>query len=223
MTGALGLPLAEAPDASRAGARAGGAGDRGNARAPCPRLRLMPAAAAADRARDSTGALAGRQNRPTRVAAAVRRAHRAREEDELTLSPLATRSYPARRARAEEDCGAAHPVSARPRPDRAQQGVSPAEAQDAGVRGARGRPLPHAADAHARGHDDLAHRRARAEAQRGPDRGDRSRPRPRAPAVRPHRRGGARPLPARALRRRGFVTTSTRCASSTRSSATAPG
>ena len=38
-------------------------------------------------------------------------------------------------------------------------------------------------------------------AQRGPGRGDRARPRPRPPAVRPHRRGGARPLPARAVRR----------------------
>ena len=47
----------------------------------------------------------------------------------------------------------------------------------------------------------LAHRRAGAGAQRGPRRGDRARPRPRPPAVRPHRRGGARPLPARALRR----------------------
>ena len=43
---------------------------------------------------------------------------------------------------------------------------------------------------------------ARAAAQRGPGRGDRARPRPRPPAVRPHRRGGARPLRARALRPR---------------------
>ena len=48
-------------------------------------------------------------------------------------------------------------------------------------------------------------------------------PRPRAPALRAHRRGGARPLPARALRPRASATTSTRCASSTCSSAAAPG
>ena len=35
--------------------------------------------------------------------------------------------------------------------------------------------------------------------QRGPDRGDRARPRPRPPALRPHRRGGARRVRARAL------------------------
>ena len=46
---------------------------------------------------------------------------------------------------------AAHAVPARPRPDRALQGVPPAEAQDAGLRRAGGRPLPHAAHPHARG------------------------------------------------------------------------
>ena len=98
------------------------------------------------------------------------------------------------------DCAAAHPVPARPRPDRALQGVPAAQAQDAGVHRARGRPLPHPAHPHARGLRDRAHGGARAAAQRGPDRGDRARARPRAPALRAHRRGGARRLPARALR-----------------------
>ena len=108
----------------------------------------------------------------------------------------------AARAPDEHDCGRAHAAAARPRPDRALQGVPPAQAQDAGVRLARGRPLPHAADPHARGHQHRAHGRAGAAAQRGPRRGDRPRPRPRPPAVRPHRRGGARRVPARALRPR---------------------
>ena len=56
----------------------------------------------------------------------------------------------------------------------------------------RRRPLPHAHDAHARDDRDLARRRARAAAERGPRRGDRARPRPRAHAVRARRRGGAR-------------------------------
>ena len=56
---------------------------------------------------------------------------------------------------------AAHAVPARPRPDRALQGVPPADAQDAGVRGAARRPLPHAADAHARG-DERSRARSRA-------------------------------------------------------------
>ena len=55
------------------------------------------------------------------------------------------------------------------------QGVPAAQAQDAGVRGARGRPLPDAAHAHAGGDADLAHGRAGAAAQRGPDGGDRAR------------------------------------------------
>ena len=97
---------------------------------------------------------------------------------------------------------AAHAIPARPRPDRALQGVPAPQAQDAGVRGARGRPLPHAPHPHARDDADLAHRRPRAAAQRGPRGGDRARPRPRPPAVRPHRRGRARPLRARALRAR---------------------
>ena len=68
---------------------------------------------------------------------------------------------------------AAHAVPARPRPHRPLQGVPPAQAQDAGLHRARGRPLPHAAHAHARGVRHLAHGRPRAAAERGPDRGDR--------------------------------------------------
>ena len=118
---------------------------------------------------------------------------------------------------------AAHAAAARPRPDRALQGLPPPQAQDAGLRGARGRSLPHAPDPHARGHPDLAHRRARPAAQRGPDRGHRAGPRPRPSGLRAHRRGRARRLPAPALRHAAFATTSTRCASSTSSSSTAPG
>ena len=69
---------------------------------------------------------------------------------------------------AEDDCALRTPFQ-RDR-DRIvhSQGVPAAQAQDAGVRRARGRPLPHAAHPHARGHADLAHRRAGAAAQRGP-------------------------------------------------------
>ena len=108
---------------------------------------------------------------------------------------------------------AAHPLPARPRQDRALQGVPPAEAQDPGVRGADGGPLPHAAHPHAGGHEDLAHGGARATPQRGSDGGDRAGPRPGAPPVRAHRRGGAGRLPARALRRGASATTSTPCGS----------
>ena len=86
--------------------------------------------------------------RPTPVRS--RSACRAREEREL--SPLAARSYPAPARRARGRLRPAHAVPARPRPDRSLQGVPPPQAQDAGLRRARGRPLPHAADAHARGH-----------------------------------------------------------------------
>src|SRR3954453_18890400 len=105
-------------------------------------------------------------------------------------------------ARARGGLRAALAAAARPRPDRALQGVPEAQAQDPGVRGARGRPLPHAADAHARGDADLAHGGARAAPERGPDRGDGAGPRRRPPAVRAHRRGGARRVRARAVRAR---------------------
>ena len=86
----------------------------------------------------------------------------------------------------------AHAVSARSGPDRALEGVPAAQAQDAGVHRAGGRPLPDAAHAHARDVRDRADGCAGAGAERGPDRGDRARARPRASAVRAHRRGGAR-------------------------------
>ena len=58
---------------------------------------------------------------------------------------------------------AAHPVPARSRPDRALEGVPPAQAQDAGLRRAGRRPLPHAAHPHA---GDDADRRTVARALR---------------------------------------------------------
>ena len=131
------------------------------------------------------------------------------------LSPLAARVLPGRRARPEERLLAAHAVPARPRPDRALEGVPAAQAQDAGLRRPRGRPLPHAADPHARGHPDLAHGRAGAAAQRGPHRGDRARPRRRPSAVRAHRRGGAGRAARASASAAASVTTSTRCGSST--------
>ena len=101
-------------------------------------------------------------------------------------------------------------VPARPRPDRALEGVPAAQAQDAGVRRAGGRPLPDAAHPHARGLLHLANGRAGAGAERGPDRGDRARARPRPSALRPHRRGGAR-RGDRGARDGASSTTSTRC------------
>ena len=95
---------------------------------------------------------------------------------------------------------AAHAVPARPRQDRPLEGVQAPDPQDAGVRPAPRRPLPHAPDPHARGDDDLAHGGTGAAAERGPGRGDRARARPGPSAVRAHRRGGARRLPARAVR-----------------------
>ena len=65
-------------------------------------------------------------------------------------------------------------VPARPRPDSAFEGVPAAEAQDAGLRGSGGGPLPDAADPHARGLLHLADGGAGARPERGPDRGDRA-------------------------------------------------
>ena len=139
------------------------------------------------------------------------------------LSPPAARSYPARRRGRGARQPGAHALPARPRPHPPHQVVPAAEAQDAGVRRARGRPLPHPAHAHARGERDRTHGGAGARPQRGPDRGDRARTRPRAPALRPYRRGGARRVAARALRAEGSSTTSTRCGWSRCSSATGAG
>ena len=116
---------------------------------------------------------------------------------------------------------AADAVPARPRPDRPHEGVPAAEAQDAGLRRPGRRPLPHAADAHARDDRDLARRRAGAAAERGPRRGDRARPRPRAHAVRPRGRGGAGRGACASASAAASATTSTRCGWSTCSSATA--
>ena len=108
------------------------------------------------------------------------------------LSEHATPSYPARRLRRGARQPAAHTLPARPRPDRALEGVPAAQAQDPGLHRPRGRPLPHPPHPHARGLRDRSHGSPRAGAERGSDRGDRPRPRPRPPALRPHRRGGAR-------------------------------
>ena len=118
--------------------------------------------------------------------------------EEASLSPLARALLRRRRPAAARRRGllAADALPARPRPDRALQGVSPAEAEDPGVHRPAGRPLPHPAHAHAGG---VGHRPGRgpgAAAERGPGRGDRARPRPRACALRPHRRGGDRPCAA---------------------------
>ena len=79
-------------------------------------------------------------------------------------------------------------VSARSRSHHPLQGVPAAEAQDAGLLRADRRPLPHAADAHARGVADRADDRQGPAAARGADRSDRARPRSRPHAVRPRRR-----------------------------------
>ena len=88
-------------------------------------------------------------------------------------------------------------IRARPRPHRPLARVPAAQAQDAGLHPLRGRPLPHAPDAHDRGLADRPQRRARARPERGPRRGDRARARPRAHALRPLRRARARPAAPR--------------------------
>ena len=140
---------------------------------------------------------------------------RIRAWEEAALAPAAQRSYPADRRPARGRLRPAHPVPARPRPDRAREVVPPAQAQDAGLRRAGRRPLPHAADPHAGDDADQPHGGARAAAQRGPHRGDRARARPRPPAVRAHRRGRCSTAPAATAGGAGSATTSTRCASST--------
>ena len=202
----------------------GRAGDRRDRRASCAR------AAAAVAARRLIGGSAGHGARIAPVseltahrhpdgAVAAAFAARIQEREARELSPLAVRSYPPSRPRAGGRLRPAHAVSARSRPHRPLQVVPPAQAQDPGVRLAARRPLPDPAHPHPRGDAGLAHRRPRPAPQRGPGRGDRPRSRPRPSAVRPHRRGGARPLPAGALRPASFATTSTACGSSRCSSA----
>ena len=126
-------------------------------------------------------------------------------------------------ARARARLRPPHAVPARPRPDRAQQGLPPAQAQDAGVHLARGRPLPHAADPHARGLRDRPQRGPGAGPERGPDRGHRAGPRPGPPAVRAHRRARPGRAAGAAATACASATTSTRCAWSTGWRTTAAG
>ena len=118
---------------------------------------------------------------------------------------LAARGALVRHARPEPRRGREHDpdaVPARPRPDRPLEAVPPAEGEDAGLHRSGGRPLPHPDHAHAGDDRDRSRRRPRAAAERGSDRGDRARARHGPPAVRPRRRGAARPLPRRAVRHR---------------------
>ena len=155
---------------------------------------------------------------------AARFEERMRAEEERRLAPrggaLLRHAWP---GRARGGVLAPHAVPARPRPHHPRQGVPAPQAQDAGLHRAGGRPLPHAAHAHARGRRDRALGGARAAAERGPDRGDRARARPRTPAVRPRRRGGAVRRARGRARSRASATTSTRCGSSSTWSATAAG
>ena len=154
---------------------------------------------------------------PVAVAYAARR----RAFEDAWLSPLAARSWPARRARPEEDCGLRTPLQ---------------RDRDRIVHSKAFRRLKHKTQVFVAPEGDhfrtrLTHTlevtqisRTVARALRlnedlteaiglGHDLGH--------PAVRAHRRGRARRLPARALRHAAFATTSTRCASSTCSSSTA--
>ena len=174
-----------------------------------PRARRLPArrsgppAIARDAPRCPDAATIGGMDphaHPGPVAGAFDARRRAWEDEHL--SPLAARSWPARRARPEEDCGLRTPLQ---------------RDRDRIVHSKAFRRLKHKTQVFVAPEGDHYRTRlthtlevtqisrtvARAlRPQRGPHRGDRPGPRPRAPAVRPHRRGGARRVPARALRRR---------------------
>ena len=85
-------------------------------------------------------------------------------EDEFLWEPGDAAPTRPRRREPEPDSPAAHAVPARPRPDRPLEGVPAPQAQDPGLRRARGRPLPHPAHPHARGLRHRAHGRAGAAA-----------------------------------------------------------
>ena len=108
----------------------------------------------------------------------------------------------ARQARGRTAAASSHRVPARPRPHRPFHRVSPPRVQDPGLRQSRGRPLPHAPHALARGGADRPQRRARAQPQRAARRGHLPRARPRPHAVRPRRPGRAQRLHARLRRLR---------------------
>ena len=134
-----------------------------------------------------------------RTVAAEFAARIASQEQEL-LSPLAARSYPARREHPEEDCSLRTPFQ---------------RDRDRIVHGKAFRRLTHKTQVFVAPRGD--HYRTRLthtlevttisrtvarglRAERGPRGGDRAGPRPRPPALRAHRRGGSRRLPERALR-----------------------
>ena len=123
--------------------------------------------------------------------ASIRKHLEARERQ--ILAPQAAKSADTRgRLREEPEDDVRPVVPARPRSHRPLQGVSPAQAQDAGVLRADRRSLPHAADTHARGRADISNDREGAAAARGAHRSDRSWARSRAHAVRACGRARAR-------------------------------
>src|SRR6266545_712424 len=94
---------------------------------------------------------------------------------------------------------APHGLSGGPRPHRAHEVLPPPQAQDPGVPGTGGGPLPGPAHPHPGGGPDRPDGRAGPGPQRGPHRGHRPGPRPGAHAVRPSRRGGPVAVPGPAV------------------------
>ena len=150
-------------------------------------------------------------------------AQRRRAFEDAWLSPLAARSWPARRARPEEDCGLRTPLQ---------------RDRDRIVHSKAFRRLKHKTQVFVAPEGDhfrtrLTHTLEVTQISRTVARAlrlnedlteaDRAGPRPGPSRLRAHRRGRPRRLPARALRHAAFATTSTPCASSTCSSSTAPG